>query len=124
MPYGRIAIADDHAPTREVLHELLHLEGWTVLAARDGVELLRIAADNMLDAIVTDLSMPRLDGLGVARFLRARPDTSDVLLVAITANTLTEEQLVELKGVFDLVLRKPVHPTELRMGLLELSSRV
>lgn len=117
MPYGRVAVADDHGPTREVLCELLRADGWTVLEARDGVELVRLAADNHLSAVVTDLSMPRLDGLRAGRALRREPTTAELLLVAITARSLTEDQRRELDGVFDYVIRKPVPPTELRQDL-------
>lgn len=117
MPQGRVVVADDHGPTRQVLCELLRADGWTVLEAQDGVELVRLAAENHLSAIVTDLSMPRLDGLRAGRALRSQPATAELLLVAITARTLSDSQRRELESIFDHVIRKPVPPKELRRDL-------
>lgn len=117
MADGTIVIADDHGPTRRVLGDLLRDEGWNVLEARDGVELLELATANRLDAVVTDLGMPRLDGLRAARALRERPDTGEDLFIAMTGRTLTADQEARLDLVFDRVLRKPVHPGELRRVL-------
>ena len=114
MSDGTIAIADDHAPTRWVLGELLRGDGWTVLEARDGLELLECASANRLDVVVTDLGMPRMGGLRAARALRERPDRTVGLMIAITGRKLTPEQEAEVDLVFDRVLRKPVHPRELR----------
>lgn len=117
MPDETIVIADDHRPTRCVLGDLLRDEGWSVLEARDGVELLELASTNRLDAVVTDLAMPRMDGLRAARALRNGPATGEQLLIAMTGRTLTAEQEAGLDLVFDRVLRKPVHPSELRRAL-------
>lgn len=117
MINGRIVVADDHAPTRAVLGEVLRGDGWTVIEARDGVELVRIASENHLDAVVTDLSMPRMNGLEAARTLRSLEATSDLPLVAITAKQLTDAQSREMDEWFDHVIRKPVLPVELRRRL-------
>ena len=117
MPAGTIIIADDHGPTRRVLGELLAGDGWTVLEARDGEELLHLASMNRPDAVVTDLSMPRMDGLRAARVLRSSEDTAEVPIVAITAQALTPTQREELGLLFDRIISKPVRPAELREGL-------
>lgn len=117
MSDGTIVIADDHEPTRRVLGESLRGDGWTVLEARDGLELLELARANRPDAVVTDLGMPRMGGLRAARALRRRPEGADGLLIGITGRTLTAEQKLELALVFDRVLGKPVHPPELRAEL-------
>jgi len=117
MAHGRIVIADDHAPTRAVLGELLRGDGWTVIEARDGAELVRIASENHLDAVVTDLSMPRMNGLQAARALRSLDATRALPLVAITARQPTEAQEREIDELFDHLIRKPIEPAELRRRL-------
>jgi CheY-like chemotaxis protein len=123
MPVGTIVIADDHGPTRRIVGELLRGDGWTVVEARDGVELLELASVYSPDAVVTDLAMPRMDGMQVARTLRERPEATDPLLIAITGRKLTREQEDELDHVFDHVIRKPVRPAELRRDLRAASDR-
>ena len=117
MPDGTIVVADDHEPTRRVLAELLRGDGWAVLEARDGVELLELALANRPDAVVTDLGMPRMGGLHAARALRQLPGGAVELLIAITGRKLTAAQEAELDRVFDRVLRKPVSLPELRSDL-------
>lgn len=117
MQNGTVVIADDDAPTREVLGEVLQSDGWTVLQARDGVELVELTCASLPNAVVTDLTMPRMDGLRAARALRRRASTADLLLIAVTARDLTAEQELELRDVFDIVMSKPVRPRDLRRGL-------
>lgn len=112
-----IVVADDDRPTRRVLGDVLREDGWSVLEARDGVELIELASTNRPDAVITDLGMPRMDGLRAARALRERPETAEQLLIAMTGRALTSEQEAGLDDVFDVVLRKPVHPGELRRVL-------
>lgn len=114
MSAGTIVVADDHEPTRRVLAELLRGDGWAVLEARDGEELLELASANRPDAVITDLGMPKMGGLYAARALRELPGGGDELLIAITGRKLTAAQEVELDRVFDHVLRKPVRLPELR----------
>lgn len=111
-----IIVADDHPPTRRVLGDLMRDDGWRVLEARDGVELVELASTNRPDAVITDLGMPRMDGLRAARTLRERTDAEE-LLIAMTGRALTAEQEARLDLVFDRVLRKPVQPDELRRVL-------
>lgn len=117
MATGRIVIADDHAPTRAVIGELLRRDGWTVIEARDGAELVQIATDSRFDAVVTDLSMPRMNGLEAARALRSLDATRALPLVAITAKQPTDAQEREIDELFDHIIRKPVAPRELRRHL-------
>lgn len=114
---GKIIIADDHAGTRRVLADLLRADGWTVFEARDGVELLGLAALHLPDAVISDLSMPRMGGLEAAQALRHRPAFACGCLIAITARQLTAGQERQIGLVFDHLLAKPVRPGALRRSL-------
>jgi len=114
---GIIVIADDHASTRRVLADLLRCDGWTVFEAGDGVELLGLAALHSPDAVISDLSMPRMGGLEAARALRLRPAFGSRCLIAITARQLTAGQERQIGLVFDHLLEKPVRPSTLRLSL-------
>lgn len=117
MSAGTVLIADDHAPTRSVLRDLLQRDGWKVHEARNGRELVELAATNVPDAVVTDLAMPGMDGVRAARELRRRPEMGGLRLVAITAQVLTTDQRRRLEDLFDLLITKPVRPGELRAAL-------
>ena len=83
---GRIALlADDSPVVRDIVAQALRSYGLHVLVASDGAEALEIfAAQKHVDIVLTDIDMPRLDGLGFVRALRSRDDAKDLPVVAIS----------------------------------------
>jgi CheY-like chemotaxis protein len=82
MISGRLLLVDDEELVRDVLAEHLEDAGFSVLVAAGGAEALAlIAAGEVVDALVTDLSMPGMDGLAVIRAVQERhPRLPAVLL--------------------------------------------
>jgi DNA-binding NarL/FixJ family response regulator len=78
----RILIADDHDVLRTGLRALIETRsGWEVVAeARDGLEALRAAEAAKPDIVVLDYAMPVMNGVEVARQLRARPRRPEILI--------------------------------------------
>jgi DNA-binding NarL/FixJ family response regulator len=78
----RILLADDHDVLRTGLRALIETRpGWKVVAeARDGLEALKAAETTKPDIVVLDYSMPVMNGLEVARQLRARPRRPEILI--------------------------------------------
>jgi CheY-like chemotaxis protein len=83
---GRVAlVADDSPVVRDIIAQALRSYGLHVLVAGDGEEALALfAAHARVDIVVTDIDMPRLDGLGLVRALRSREGSKDVPVVAIS----------------------------------------
>jgi chemotaxis protein histidine kinase CheA/CheY-like chemotaxis protein len=83
---GRIAlVADDSPVVRDVIAQALRAHGLQVLVASDGEEALALlAAHARVDIVVTDIDMPRLDGLALVRALRSRTASKDLPVVAIS----------------------------------------
>lgn len=83
---GRVAlIADDSPVIRDILAQALRAHGMHVLMASDGEEALAmLGAHTRVDVVVTDIDMPRLDGLALVRTLRSRATSKDVPVVAIS----------------------------------------
>jgi CheY-like chemotaxis protein len=119
MESKTVLVADDHGATRQVLRELLEIDGWSVVEARDGQEAVEKATASHPTAMVTDLGMPRLDGWSAAQALRRDPATADIYLIAVTGQELTTEQERGLHVLFDHVLVKPVRPSVLRTRLAQ-----
>jgi CheY-like chemotaxis protein len=71
-PRRHVLIVEDHTDTRDALKLLLELQGYEVRAAQDGLEALSMIEERLPDVVITDYDMPRLDGAGLARELRAR----------------------------------------------------
>ncbi len=70
MSKGRILLAEDSNPTRERLETALRDRGYSVTSARDGSEALARFEREVVDLVLSDYCMPRLDGLGLLRALR------------------------------------------------------
>ena len=78
-----ILVADDDDVVRDLLRAVLERRGYRVLEARDGLEALAIATrtPGPIDALVSDVSMPRMDGGELASHLVARRPNLRVLLI-------------------------------------------
>ena len=105
----RVLIVDDDDAIRMMVERVLRREDFEVDSARDGFEAIEKLASNDYSAILLDLMMPRVDGLGVLQFLkRYRPELSPAVIVMSAdvpgaADTAREEQVSRvLAKPFDL----------------------
>jgi PAS domain S-box-containing protein len=79
-----ILVVDDSRETTEMLSRLLQMEGAFVWTARSGVEALELAEGKIFDLIITDISMPEMDGYQLLHKLRELPPMADVPALALT----------------------------------------
>ncbi|PYS33316.1 MAG: response regulator [Acidobacteria bacterium] len=79
-----ILVADDEAVLRNIVRTLLHEEGYEVLAAADGNEALRLSRthEGKIDLLLTDMEMPRLDGISTYRRISAERRDIKVLFMS------------------------------------------
>jgi CheY-like chemotaxis protein len=82
---GLVLVAEDEAGVRRALARALREGGYEVVEAGDGGEALEVAAGRRFDALVTDVDMPRLDGIELARRLETSQARLPVLFVSGTA---------------------------------------
>ncbi len=80
-----VVLAEDSLATREVLRVLLEEHGFRVRVAADGEEALQRVAERAPDVLVSDVNMPRRDGLSLTRALRARSGTERLPIVLLTS---------------------------------------
>jgi two-component system, OmpR family, response regulator MprA len=106
-----ILIVDDEPAVRESLAEALELEAYRVIAVEDGERALDAVARGAVDAIVLDVSMPRLDGLAVCARLRA--GGSQVPILMLTARDALDDRVAGLEAGADDYLPKPFALREL-----------
>ena len=112
---ARILVVDDDASTREVFGELLQRWGYDVEQTGDGHDALKITAERHPDVIISDLVMPKLDGLALTRALREEsPDTPVIIITGKGTIDAAVEAVRE--GVFDFV-EKPLDPARLKVIL-------
>jgi CheY-like chemotaxis protein len=84
-PAPTILVVDDDPDIRQLVATVLSNEGFAVCEAADGAEALQTLADEHVDAILSDVRMPGLDGPGLVRTLRRRGQTIPVALMSASA---------------------------------------
>ena len=109
----RILVIDDNTDNVDSMARLLRYDGYEVSAAYCGSVALELAEADPPDAVLSDISMPGMDGYEVARQLR-RMFHGRLLLVAVTALSLEEDRKRSREAGFDRHLVKPVDVEEVR----------
>ncbi len=108
----QILVADDEANLRRVLSAMLERDGYDVHTVSDGAAALKALTERHVDVVVTDLRMPKLDGMEVLK--RATAEHPEVPVIIITAHGTVDTAVEALKlGAFDYIT-KPFEQTELR----------
>jgi two-component system, NtrC family, response regulator AtoC len=108
----QILVVDDEPNLRRVLGAQLSRDGYEVHAVADGEAALRILQEQYIDVVITDLRMPRLDGLELLR--RALALEPELPVVIITAHGTVDNAVEALKsGAFDYIT-KPFDQNEVR----------
>lgn len=109
----RIVLADDNADMRAYVGRLLEAQGYDVEAVEDGAAALERAMKAPPDLLLTDVMMPKLDGFGLLRALRAQEATSAVPVIMLSARAGEEAKVEALEAGADDYLVKPFAAREL-----------
>ncbi|WP_318307773.1 SpoIIE family protein phosphatase [Amycolatopsis solani] len=109
---ARVLVADDNADMRDYLVRLLR-DDYAVTTVRDGVEAFDAAAADPPELIISDVMMPRLDGLGLLAELRRDPRTAAVPVLLLSARAGQEAAVDGLAAGADDYLVKPFSAREL-----------
>jgi two-component system, OmpR family, response regulator MprA len=117
---ARVLIVEDDEDIAQVLQRSLRLEGYETRIAGDGEAALGAANDFVPDLVVLDLGLPKLDGMDVARRLRAG---DDVPILMLTARDALESRVEGLDAGADDYLVKPFERQELLARLRALLRR-
>jgi signal transduction histidine kinase/DNA-binding response OmpR family regulator len=109
----RVLLADDNADMRDYLKRILEQAGYVVEAVADGEAALRVAGAWKPDLVLTDAMMPRLDGFGLLRALRADPQLAAVPIVLLSARAGEEARIEGMQAGADDYVVKPFGAREL-----------
>jgi DNA-binding response OmpR family regulator len=107
----RILLVDDDPNLLVLLADQLRADGYEVTTARDGDEALRRLQGSWPDLLIIDMMMPRMDGLTLAREIKAQADLPIIVLSAIDAGDSKADLLEEVAEDY---ITKPYHYPELR----------
>jgi PAS domain S-box-containing protein len=108
----RVLLADDNADMRHYVARLL-AERYRIETAPDGAAALAAARRQPPDLVLTDVMMPRLDGFGLLRELRADPRTREVPVIMLSARAGEESRVEGMEAGVDDYLVKPFGAREL-----------
>ena len=109
-----ILVVEDSEPFREVLAELLELDGHRVWVCDSGDSALKCLTDNPMDLVITDLQMPQMDGFDLIRKLqRSRPELGVIAISGLNNQLLEVATSLGAKAV----LAKPFTAEELFLAV-------
>ncbi|MEZ5729998.1 MAG: response regulator [Burkholderiaceae bacterium] len=106
-------IVDDSLTVRKVTQRLLTREGFEVMLAKDGVDALRQLQDQIPDAMLVDIEMPRMDGFDLTRHVRGDARYRGIPIVMITSRTADKHRNMALELGVDVFLGKPYDEEQL-----------
>ncbi len=121
-PSHRLLVAEDDAEIRQALVRILTYEGYEVVTASDGAAALEAIREHEPDAILLDVMMPFVDGIGVCQRIRERGDRTPVLM--LTARHETSDRVAGLDAGADDYVTKPFELEELLARVRALLRRV
>lgn len=111
-----VLVVDDAPDVAESLAMVLELDGYSARVVYSAADALQVVAETQPLCVMLDIHMPGMDGLDLARQLRAKFG-DDVVLVAITGSDVGEERVAEALALVDHHYTKPVSPELIRQLL-------
>lgn len=122
-PVLLVLVVDDNAEEREMYCSYFASQGVQFLVAGDGVTALRVMQTVCPDAIIMDLSLPRLDGWETTRQLKQNPRTAHIPILACTGHAFGPAVEHALDAGCDAYVVKPCLPAEVLRQIRALLAR-
>jgi DNA-binding response OmpR family regulator len=120
---SKILIAEDERDIRDLVVLSLEFAGFEVVAAANGAEAIKVAAEHKPDLILMDVRMPRMTGYEACKQLKQIEDTQDIPIVFLSAKGQETEVKKGLDvGAVDYII-KPFAPDELARRVEEILKR-
>lgn len=104
---NRVLLAEDSITTRTQESRILEAAGYEVVTAVDGLDALRKLARGEFDAVVTDVNMPNVDGLELARRIRCEVRHAHLPVVLVTSLASDEDRMRGLEAGANAYITKP-----------------
>lgn len=111
---AHVLVVDDNATNRMVAQSLVEMFECTSEAAEDGLEAIEAVRTGRFDLVLMDIRMPRLDGVGATRAIRALPGpVGQIPIIALTANADPDDAAAYVAAGMNAVVEKPMKPEQL-----------
>ena len=101
-----LLLVEDNKQLRDIMAELLESEFKNIFCAEDGVEALKVYNEQQVDLIITDLQMPKMDGLELISLIRSQNANIPIFLITALTNEDYSSYIENLK--INAFMNKPV----------------
>ena len=118
-----ILVVDDDEGIRLSLKDYLELEGYIVVSASDGWKALQVIDHCQPQLLITDISMPRIDGYAFLKSLRQQPTWRLLPVILLTARTATQSRVQGYQSGCDVYIEKPFELEEIGAVVKNLLAR-
>jgi len=118
----RVLVVDDHAPSAEMVGEILTLEGYEVRIAHSACQAMEVALQFSPHVAILDIGLPDEDGFEVARSIKARAELKAMRLIALSGYGQSQYPRRAREAGFERYLVKPVDLDELLALVRELAT--
>lgn len=112
-----ILVVDDEEHIREIISEFLQAFGYNVITAENGEEALKACSKTSFDLVITDIRMPKMNGLKLLKALKSHLPDLPVILMTGYQPTKAQEETMTTKA--DNYLMKPFSLNTLRQSILK-----
>jgi len=109
----RFLVADDNEDIRDVFCRLIERAGHVASTASDGQEAVETLQQEGFDVMLLDLTMPRMNGVDVVRWLREHPDVAPAMRIVVISAWAGEHRAVLQELGIDTVMQKPLRIQQL-----------
>jgi CheY-like chemotaxis protein len=112
-----ILVVEDNQLNRELLRDWLEVEGYEVWSAADLNASYEVFSKRLPDVVLLDINLGKDSGLDLLEWMRQKPETREIPVIAVTAHALVTEQQGILKAGCRACLSKPINFEKLREQL-------
>lgn len=113
-----ILVIDDNPVNLKLASEVLLADGHVVIRAEDAEQALALLETQMPDLVLTDIALPRMDGMELTRRLKADPRYRHLPVVALTASAMKGDEARVLLAGCDAYIAKPIDTRTLTAQVL------
>ena len=115
-----ILVAEDDQDVAFLITEMLKEEGYEYVWAQDGQEAIDIINKQMPNLLITDIMMPRMDGIELIKKIREEDDKRHLPIIVVSARTEDADRLIGLEAGAEVYLGKPFNSEELMLRVRKL----
>ncbi|MDB5922318.1 MAG: response regulator receiver protein [Betaproteobacteria bacterium] len=106
---GLILIVEDNEKNLKLVRDVLQFKGYQTIEAMTGTEGVRLARERRPDLVLMDIQLPDINGVTALAQLRADAATKNMIVIAVSASVMPDDQQRIMASGFDAYITKPIN---------------